>query len=544
MKRALQEEEKAVVENPPGDTSSAELLKSVESGVKHQMPKKAAMIGLAISMGATSLLVTRQSDQALAADSVAGQKPASIMPAVPNTKVNFAPTNSLGLQATSSVSVPENPAIVEPTAISQVPGLGAKLRAQANAKSVVVKSSKVASSGKVANKTVAKANVDAQLKAQQEFALTRLQHKSNRLRESLAELRSEETKNLLTAESSATASNSRRTDLVSRLRQQNNGSSASAPSVNGNNQVLNSAVEKNNNTSQLNTNPSANVVIPTSPAQIAQTESNAGNAYGVGGDTPIPTAFAEMQTADQRQEKAKQLKKDERLRSLKEEIERLRQKYRAQQSGQPVVTQEEEPEKNIPIAASPLPRNSRAAVPIFVPSPNMSNSGNQSIDSLGSMRGTKVSPDLPPLAAVDRYLPRPIEDTPESSSTYVWPAKGTLTSGYGWRWGRMHRGIDIANSTGTPIYASADGVVAKAGWNRGGYGKLVEIRHPDGSLTRYAHNSKIMVKAGQQVTQGQTIALMGSTGFSTGPHSHFEIHPSGKGAVNPIALLPERRERL
>jgi lysostaphin len=105
----------------------------------------------------------------------------------------------------------------------------------------------------------------------------------------------------------------------------------------------------------------------------------------------------------------------------------------------------------------------------------------------------------------------------------------------------MHRGIDIANSTGTPVVASAEGTIEKAGWNKGGYGNLVEIRHPDGSTTRYAHNSKILVQPGQQVNQGETIALMGSTGHSTGPHTHFEIHRSGKGAVNPIAMLPENR---
>jgi murein DD-endopeptidase MepM/ murein hydrolase activator NlpD len=104
----------------------------------------------------------------------------------------------------------------------------------------------------------------------------------------------------------------------------------------------------------------------------------------------------------------------------------------------------------------------------------------------------------------------------------------------------MHRGIDIANSTGTPIYAASAGVVEKAGWNSGGYGNVVDIRHPDGSLTRYGHNSRILVQPGQQVQQGQQIAAMGSTGFSTGPHSHFEVHPSGKGAVNPIAFLPNR----
>jgi lysostaphin len=160
------------------------------------------------------------------------------------------------------------------------------------------------------------------------------------------------------------------------------------------------------------------------------------------------------------------------------------------------------------------------------------------------MRGTNVSPALPPLAAVDQYLPRTIdENTPPPSTSsvgYIWPAKGVFTSGFGMRWGRPHRGIDVANSTGTPIYASADGVVQKAGWNNGGYGNLVEIRHADGSMTRYGHNSRILVQAGQQVRQGETVALMGSTGFSTGPHTHFEIHPAGKGAVNPIAFLPNR----
>jgi murein DD-endopeptidase MepM/ murein hydrolase activator NlpD len=151
---------------------------------------------------------------------------------------------------------------------------------------------------------------------------------------------------------------------------------------------------------------------------------------------------------------------------------------------------------------------------------------------------------MPPLAAVDQYLPRPIDELtpPPSTSTlaYAWPTKGTLTSGFGMRWGRPHKGIDIANSTGTPIYASADGVVEKAGWNNGGYGNLVDIRHPDGSLTRYGHNSKILVQVGQHVHKGEIITAMGTTGNSTGPHCHFEVHPPGKGAVNPIAFLPQR----
>jgi murein DD-endopeptidase MepM/ murein hydrolase activator NlpD len=138
---------------------------------------------------------------------------------------------------------------------------------------------------------------------------------------------------------------------------------------------------------------------------------------------------------------------------------------------------------------------------------------------------------------VDNYLPKP---TTSPLKGYIWPAKGVLTSGYGWRWGRMHRGIDIAAPIGTPVIAAAPGVVVRSGWNKGGYGKLVEIKHGDGSFTRYAHNSRLRVQPGEAVEQGQLIAEMGSTGFSTGPHSHFEIHPGGRSAVNPIALLPRR----
>lgn len=150
--------------------------------------------------------------------------------------------------------------------------------------------------------------------------------------------------------------------------------------------------------------------------------------------------------------------------------------------------------------------------------------------SLRPQIGQPVEPEIPGLSP----------DSPTQTNTYIWPAKGVLTSGYGWRWGRMHRGIDIAAPVGTPVVASAPGVIVTAGWNSGGYGNLVEIQHPDGSLTLYAHNNRILVRRGQEVTQGQQIAEMGSTGRSTGPHTHFEVHPTGKGAVNPIAFLPRK----
>lgn len=126
------------------------------------------------------------------------------------------------------------------------------------------------------------------------------------------------------------------------------------------------------------------------------------------------------------------------------------------------------------------------------------------------------------------------------SGRYIWPAEGTFTSGYGWRWGRMHKGIDIANNVGTPIVAVARGQVTFAGWHSGGYGYLVEVTHEDGTLTRYAHNSSLLVREGQQVEQGQAISRMGSTGRSTGPHLHFEILPPGQGALNPLMFLAPR----
>lgn len=138
--------------------------------------------------------------------------------------------------------------------------------------------------------------------------------------------------------------------------------------------------------------------------------------------------------------------------------------------------------------------------------------------------------DLPPLPNFDRFLP-------SLTTNFIWPARGVLTSGFGPRWGRMHRGIDIAAPVGTPIYAAAAGVVTYSQWNDGGYGNLVEIRHADGTLTLYAHNHRNLVRVGQYVEQGQQIAEMGSTGRSTGPHVHFEIHPPGRGAVNPMIFL-------
>lgn len=110
------------------------------------------------------------------------------------------------------------------------------------------------------------------------------------------------------------------------------------------------------------------------------------------------------------------------------------------------------------------------------------------------------------------------------SAQLLWPTAGhVITQYYGWR----HTGVDIDGTLSSPLYAAQNGVVELAGWNSGGYGLQVVIRHPGGIKTRYAHASKIFVTAGQQVKRGQVIAMMGSTGRSTGSHLHFEVYANG-----------------
>jgi murein DD-endopeptidase MepM/ murein hydrolase activator NlpD len=121
-----------------------------------------------------------------------------------------------------------------------------------------------------------------------------------------------------------------------------------------------------------------------------------------------------------------------------------------------------------------------------------------------------------------------------SSSGLIWPVNGPITSGFGWRWGRMHEGIDIGASCGTPIHAAAAGTVIFSGW-MDGYGNFVIIDHGNGLATAYGHQSAIYVSGGS-VSQGQTIGAVGSTGHSTGCHLHFEVRVNGS-PVDPLGYL-------
>ncbi len=127
---------------------------------------------------------------------------------------------------------------------------------------------------------------------------------------------------------------------------------------------------------------------------------------------------------------------------------------------------------------------------------------------------------------------------PPSAGTgsFIVPTSGRLTSEFGRRWGRMHSGIDLAASTGTPIYASDNGIVVESEYQSNGYGNIIKIDHQNGFVTYYAHCSALYVNVGDVVAKGDKIAAVGNTGRSTGPHLHFEIRKDGT-AQNPYNYI-------
>jgi lipoprotein NlpD len=146
---------------------------------------------------------------------------------------------------------------------------------------------------------------------------------------------------------------------------------------------------------------------------------------------------------------------------------------------------------------------------------------------------SQPSPPAPP-ANIAPLAP----DVPATKAPLRWPlAAPRLTSPFGRRWGRVHEGIDMAAPIGTPVYAAGAGVVAYAGDRVRGYGNMVVIRHNDGMVTVYAHNSVLLVHGGDVVAAGQEIARVGDTGRSTGAHLHFEVRRGGD-PQDPMPFLP------
>jgi murein DD-endopeptidase MepM/ murein hydrolase activator NlpD len=129
------------------------------------------------------------------------------------------------------------------------------------------------------------------------------------------------------------------------------------------------------------------------------------------------------------------------------------------------------------------------------------------------------------------------EEARKASQKWVMPIQGAVfTSGFGWRWGRMHQGDDFGTPVGTPLAAMSSGKVTFAGWE-GGYGNKVEITYWDGTVSVFGHMSQLATSVGQSVAPGDIVGYSGNTGHSTGPHLHLEIHPSGGAAIDPAPWL-------
>ena len=141
---------------------------------------------------------------------------------------------------------------------------------------------------------------------------------------------------------------------------------------------------------------------------------------------------------------------------------------------------------------------------------------NQILDQLDRINLYRLAVDRVPLAM-------PLQDT------------FRYTSGFGPRWGRMHEGTDMAAPIGTPVYATADGVVTFAGW-MSGYGRIIKVQHDFGIETRYPHLNAMRVEVGQRVSRGDRIGDVGNSGRSTGPHLHYEVRVDGE-AMNPMIYI-------
>jgi murein DD-endopeptidase MepM/ murein hydrolase activator NlpD len=167
------------------------------------------------------------------------------------------------------------------------------------------------------------------------------------------------------------------------------------------------------------------------------------------------------------------------------------------------------------------------------------------LDSADYVRaGQRIKVPVYNMASIaPRRLSQTLADSAESVASsvaalaqgFIWPARGQLTSRFGWRRWRHHDGIDIAAPYGTPITAARDGMVVFSGWYHA-YGRAIIIDHGEGLQTLYGHASRLLVRTGQRVTKGQIIAHVGSSGRSTGPHLHFEVRINGR-PVNPIKYL-------
>jgi murein DD-endopeptidase MepM/ murein hydrolase activator NlpD len=643
LKRAFPQEINPVPFSAVSNDALTEQPKQALPESNRRVRTSAAMIGLAISMGAYGVLAPQQGEAAIAADPVPAEPTTASAATTPDIAVlpplgeaastvrpdlvgytvqegqtlwKIAHLYKLGVNELATLNNLRPDSVLYVGQVLQVPAsASASLEVEPQTRATLPSSGESARESALPNEPVAviassepgtyTPSSDAQqlLKEKQDAAVQTLKQQRDRLKQSLAELKSEESDRAI-ASTVGVSSPAEVANLVSyqvnsgetlsSIAQAHGVSSAELARIN---QLSNPNLLKVNqsinipqsNTSELSSQVAsvpvddrASVTVPVVPSLSSATSSqptapslsiqSIPSTAGVGGDAdqfalanPAGVTSGGQYSRTQAPQTIDTKQPDRYVNSLVSEVVRLREKYQSRRSSQPskplFTGRTQSP------APSTLNASSRQVNPEFRPSRNLETlqaelrslqqrerksetkpqaksqivaaapAGSESYAPLTrSAVGKMVSPNLPPLGKPDSYLPGS-----GKFAGYRWPAQGMLTSPYGWRWGRMHKGIDIAAPIGTPIVAAASGKVITAGWNDGGYGNLVEIKHADGSVTLYGHNNRILVKVGQQVAQGQQIAEMGSTGFSTGPHSHFEVHLPGQGAVNPVAYLPQNR---
>jgi murein DD-endopeptidase MepM/ murein hydrolase activator NlpD len=163
------------------------------------------------------------------------------------------------------------------------------------------------------------------------------------------------------------------------------------------------------------------------------------------------------------------------------------------------------------------------------------NSTIEKLDEDVSDLQAQIQQQIQQASATPGVAPLPAGPVQGASGGWIWPVNGTLTSPFGYRWGRMHEGIDISVPEGTPVRAAKPGTVILAAYT-GGYGNYTCVDHGGGLSSCYAHQSSYAVSPGDQVAQGEVIGYSGNTGSSTGPHLHFEIRVNGS-AVDPLGYL-------
>ena len=151
-------------------------------------------------------------------------------------------------------------------------------------------------------------------------------------------------------------------------------------------------------------------------------------------------------------------------------------------------------------------------------------------EEIDALQAASAAASRERIRAAQAQTARAAATSTPSSAGLIWPVSGPVTSPFGWRWGRMHEGIDIGVATGTPIHAAAAGTVIYCGWEEG-YGNFVVLDHGGNLATAYGHQSSIAVTCGQHVAQGDVIGYVGCTGHCTGPHLHFEVRSTATPSI-------------